>query len=364
MENIEGRRVTGIRATVGAVVVALVGSLLVVFGATAPAAAATTPAPVFGVQFHGTWGDYTDAQRAVVLDALKANGAQSVRIDISWRMLEPVKSGTFDAWGLAQVDKAINMAAQRGLNPLVTLWMAPQWANGSTDERVPVTSAAGLKGLTAVSKKLAIRYKTSVSAWEVWNEPNDNNFMRGANPKVYAGMLRAAYSGFKAGNPAAKVVFGGPSYVDDVWVRQALAAGAKGKYDVMAVHPYQGVADEAPELPDNGTKWRMNHLPALIAAMKAYGDGAKEIWFTEFGWRVAQTAPDAANWQRGVSPTTQADYLARTIDLIQSTYPQVTRVYWYTDRVSSTDANNTGYGMVYPDGSVTPALAGLRSALA
>ncbi|MDQ1247986.1 MAG: polysaccharide biosynthesis protein PslG [Actinomycetota bacterium] len=342
---------------------ALVGSLLMIFGAAAPASAAT-PAPVFGVQFHGTWGDYTDAQRAVVLDALKANGAQTVRIDVSWRMLEPVKSGTFDTWGLAQVDNAINMAAERGLSPMVTLWMAPKWANGSTDELVPVTSKTGLNGLTSVTKRLAIRYKATVQAWEFWNEPNDNNFMRGANPKVYAGMLKAAYSGFKAGSPSAKVVFGGTSYVDDVWVRKALAAGAKGKYDIMGVHPYQGVADEAPELPDNGTMWRMNHLPALIAAMKAYGDGGKQIWFTEFGWRVAQTAPDTANWQRGVSPATQADYLARTIDLIQTTYPQVTRVYWYNDRVASTDANNTGYGMVYPDGSVTPALAGLRAALA
>ena len=346
-----------------AVLLGALAALLAAILPTAPAAAATTN-PVFGVQFHGTWGNYTDASRAMVLDTLKANGVQTVRIDVSWRMLEPDKSGTYSTWGLNQVDKAIRMAADRGLTPMVTLWMAPQWANGSTDERVPVTSTTGLRGLTSISQRLAARYAGVVSAWEFWNEPNDTNFMRGADPKVYARMLQAAYKGFKAGHPATPVIFGGPSYVDDIWVGKALAAGARGKYDIMGVHPYQAVADEAPELPDNGTMWRLNHLPALINVMKKYGDGNKQIWFTEFGWRIAQTTPTTPNWQRGVDPATQADYLARTITLIRAKYPQVTRVFWYTDRVENTDPNNSGYGMIYPDGTTTPALANLRTALA
>ena len=346
------------------VVATLIAALIATMMAFNPASAASSVGPVFGVQFHGTWSNYTDAERAMVLDTLKANGVESVRIDVSWRMLEPDKSGTFSAWGLAQVDNAIRMAAERGLKPLVTLWMAPKWANGSNDERVPVTSAKGLKGLKSVSQRLAARYAGVVDAWEFWNEPNDDNFMRGADPKVYAKMLQYAYAGFKAGHAATPVVFGGPSYVDDAWVGKALAAGARGKYDIMSVHPYMGVFDESPLLPDNGTMWRMNHLPALIEVMKKYGDGGKQIWFTEFGWRVNPTAPNAANWERGVTQAQQAEYLAQTIGLVRSTYPQVTRVYWYDDRVDNTDPANTGWGLVYPDGSVVPALAGLRSVLA
>ena len=191
--------------------------------------------------------------------------------------------------------------------------MAPQWANGSTDERMPVTSSKGLTGLTSVTKRLAAKYAGVVDGWEVWNEPNDSNFMTGASPTVYAGMLKAAYSGFKAGDKNCKVVFSGTSHVDDTWVGKALAAGAKGKYDVMGVHPYMGVADEAPDLPDNGGMWRMNHLASLINVMKNYGEGSKPIWFTEFGWSVHPTPTNPANWQRGVTATQQADYLARTI---------------------------------------------------
>lgn len=350
--------------TAVSLVLALVGSLVLHVTNAAPAAAATGNAPVVGVQFHGTWSNYTDAQRAMVLDTLKANGASAVRIDVSWRMLEPVKSGTFDAWGMSMVDNAIKMAAARGLKPMVTLWMAPKWANGSDDERVAPTSSAGLKGLTSVSKRLAIKYKGVVEGWEVWNEPNSDDFMRGASPVTYAKVLRAAYAGFKAGDRSVKVIFGGTMFVDDQWVAKALAAGAAGKYDIMGVHPYQGVANEAPGLPDNGTMWRLHHLPSLMAVMARYGDGAKQIWFTEFGWSAHETAAGAANWQLGVTPEQQAAYLAETIDIVRTTYPNVTRIFWYKDRAESADKNNGGYGLVFPDGSVAPALAGLKTMLA
>lgn len=42
--------------------------------------ATTNPLPEFGTQFHGMWGSYTDTQRAMVLDTLKANGVTTVRL--------------------------------------------------------------------------------------------------------------------------------------------------------------------------------------------------------------------------------------------------------------------------------------------
>ena len=131
----------------------------------------------------------------------------------------------------------------------------------------------------------------------------------------------------------------------------------------MGIHPYQGVADEAPEAPDNGTIWRLNHLPALINTMAKYGEGAKQIWFTEFGWRAHVTLTSDGNWQRGVSPATQADYLARTITLVRTTYPTVTRLYWYKDRADSANPNEAQYGLIYPDGTPAPALKNLPATL-
>ncbi len=49
-----------------------------------------TPAtPDVGAQFHAMWTSYTDAQRIDVLNKLQACGMTTVRIDVSWAMLQP-----------------------------------------------------------------------------------------------------------------------------------------------------------------------------------------------------------------------------------------------------------------------------------
>ena len=349
-------RFSGVRLRVTAS--ALVALLLALVGLALPAQAhaAAAKLPMFGVQFHGTWAGYTDAAKRHVLHNLALAGVETVRIDVSWAMLEPDGPGQMSQWGVDQVDSAIRLAVDHGLSPLVTFWMAPEWANGSTDERVPPTSPEGLAGLRSITERLAAEYAGVVDAWEVWNEPNSDDFMRGADPQAYAELLAASYAGYKAGNPNSQVVFGGPSYVDSDWVAQVLDAGGAANFDVMAVHPYMGVADEPPELPDDGTMWRLNRLPTLLELMAEYGVGDREVWFTEFGWSVNTNGENAENWQRGVLPAEQADYLERTVDLVRSDYPQVTRLYWYQDRADSNDPLNTGYGLLRPDGEGTPAL--------
>ncbi|MCB0922825.1 MAG: cellulase family glycosylhydrolase, partial [Actinobacteria bacterium] len=214
------------------------------------------------------------------------HGATTVRIDVSWRMLQPTGPGAFDAWGARQVDAAINAAADRGLRPLVTLWMSPQWATGSADERTPPTTSGALAAWQDFTQAMVERYGDRVDSWEIWNEPNHNDFMRGASPRAYAKVLRSANAGIKAADPSATVVFGGTQYVDVSWIRKVFAAGGT-TYDVMGVHPYQGVADEAPELPDNGSMYRLGRVPALYSLMSKKGHAGRPIWFTEFGWRAS-----------------------------------------------------------------------------
>ena len=321
-----------------------------------PASAAATNLPTFGVQFHGTWEGYTDEAKQHVLRNLYLAGAETVRIDVSWAMLEPERSGQLSPWGEQRVDEAIRAAEDNGLRPLVMFWLAPSWANDSSDERVAPTSAEGLAGLRSITERMAAKYDGVVEAWQVWNEPNSDTFLRGADPEVYAAVLTAAHAGFKAGDPDTTVVFGGPSYVDAEWVHEVFHHAGVDDFDVMSVHPYMGVADEAPEAPDNGTMWRLNHLPALLDVMARHGVGDRDVWFTEFGWQVGRNDPDTPNWQRGVTAAQQADYLQRTVNLVRAVYPQVTRVYWYQDRADSMDRADSGFGLVLPDGTGTSAL--------
>lgn len=327
--------------------------------AVAPVSSPAKAGPEFGAQFHGMWSSYTDAQRDQVLSTMAANGVKSVRIDVSWAMLQPTGPGSYDAWGVGFVDSVINRAHAHGLDPIVTLWLTPAWANGGAGEHALPTNPADY---ARAAQWAAHRWAGKVSGWEVWNEPNSPDFMVGASPTAYAALLKAAYPAFHAGDASANVLFGGPQYVDVDWVAETLAAGATDSFDTMGVHPYMGMADTSPKLADDGTMWNLQHVKVLHDLLVSHGRGSAPLWFTEFGWSVQPTAADAPNWQRGVTATQQATYLQQTVRLVRATMPYVTRMFWYEDLVGIEDGYNGGYGLVRQDGSATPALQAVASA--
>src|SRR6266496_2692403 len=261
-----------------------------------------TPVPV-GVQFHGMWSMYSDLQRAEVLDKLQAAGVRSVRLDVSWAMLQPVGASSYDPWGVGFVNRVIGMANARGIKPLVTLWLTPAWANRGQGERVLPDNPADY---ARVARWAGYHWHGKVAGWEVWNEQNSPAFLAGADPVAYTRLLRAAYPAFKKGDPDSPVVFGGLQYNDT---------------------------------------------------------GGKPIWFTEFGWSTHATAAGAPNWERGVSEATQATYLGQTAALVRQQMPYVTALYWYNDRdLTSGGIQVTNYGLFRRDMSAKPALAALATA--
>ena len=331
-------------------------------GGVSPASAAPAGAPAFGVQFHGMWSSYSDADRAKFLDMLAASGASHVRIDVSWAMLQPTGRDSYDLkWGVPFVDRVVNMATSRGLKPLITLWLTPGWANGGAGERTLPTDP---QDFARAAGWAAQRWAGKVDAWEVWNEPNEPNYMIGTDPVAYVRLLKAAYPAIKAGNPKATVVFGGPASNDSRWIARAYAAGAQGSFDAMATHPYQAVADLAPETPDDGTIYHFTHLAAVHELMKRNGDGDKPIWATEFGWSSHPNTGGERNWERGVTEQQQADYLVRALELARKTMPYVTHMFWYTDRdYRAGSIQNSNYGLLRNDWSAKPAYTAVKEYL-
>lgn len=340
--------------------------------ATALATPATPPpAPAgaaFGVQFHGMWSSWTDVQRATCLDLLKVAGATWVRLDVSWAMVQPnspsAPNGGYDLqWGVPFVTRVIKMITDRGLKPLVTLWLTPAWANGGAGER---TLPTNVQDFANAAKWMAARFP-QVPVWDVWNEPNLPGFMTGASPVAYAGLLKAAYPAIKAGNSSAQVVFGAPSSNDDVWIAKALDAGATNSFDIMSTHPYMGVANLPPETPDDGTRFVLTHVAAVKRLLEARGRANVPIWFTEFGWSSHSNigldlTTGSTNWLRGVSEATQGEYLVRTLKLIQERFPYVTHAFWYTERNLTQPTNgdwgalhNANYGLLRNDLTPKPA---------
>jgi polysaccharide biosynthesis protein PslG len=324
--------------------------------AAAPPAAETPAARPVDVMFHGLWTSYTDEQRAQVLDRLQAAGVTSVRIDLSWVMLQPDGPESYDRWGTEFVDRVIAMANERNIRPLMMLWLTPGWANGNQGQRAAPYRA---EDYARVAGWAADRWRGRVVGWEVWNEPNSSTFFRGADPAAYVRILRAAYPAIKAADPNAAVVFGGVEYNDVDWLRRAYDAGAQGWFDVLATHPYQGIADLHPHARDR-TKWTLRNVSAVRELMVERGDEAKTIWFTEFGWSTHGVR--SVNWIRGVDEHRQAAYLTATARLVAAEMPYVQRIYWYSDRdTRQGDVQYKNYGLFRLDLSPKPALAALAA---
>ena len=332
--------------------------------AQSEAAAEYSSNPSFGVQFHGMWSSYNDTQRDLILSELHSAGVQWLRLDLGWAMLQPNGPGSYDmGWGVPFTDSVINRIHADGFHLLVTFWRTPAWANGGAGETALPTNPSDYANALQWA---AARYAGKVDAWEIWNEPNMTYSMTGADPGRYAALLRAAYPAAHAGDPATQVVFGGPSENDVPWIQKAYAAGIHGSFDVMATHPYMGPSDAPPETPDDGSIYKLTHVSAVHDLMTANGDGDKPIWFTEFGWSSHANTSSMANWELGVTPQEQGDYLVRTLQLIKQAYPYVTNAFWYeaNDEHTGTTVNNDNYGLLDSNLAPKPAYSAIASYLA
>jgi polysaccharide biosynthesis protein PslG len=302
------------------------------------------------------WG-IPSSEFAPTGQAISDVGAGWVRIEFRWNEAEPSSKGSYDPSIIARYDRAIDTARAAGAKVLVFVNGSPRWASGS---RIPMMKPQNPADYADFMRYVATRYAGRVSAWEVWNEENTTRFWpSGPSPSAYVPLLKAAYPAVKSGDPNALVVFGGVSQNDYSYIEGAYAAGAKGYFDVMAVHPYPG-----PNAPED--VWYSNGRIGAMAfsgfrevrsSMLARADD-KPIWLTEFGWSTTTTE----SW--GVSQSQQADYLTRAYRLLES-YPYVEIAYWYNLRNNFWDQDadtwETQLGLMRTDFTHKPSYDAFRS---
>ncbi|GAA0259628.1 cellulase family glycosylhydrolase [Cryptosporangium japonicum] len=344
-----------------------------VVAAEAGTAVTATKVPQLGVQMHAMWEMYWNGQTPNAmfdkhLNALAANKVQIVRVDMGWSASQPTKAAPdANSWHNKRLSIAIDRIRAKGLKVFLTLHQSPEWARpgtGSNLMQLPKDPNSIRPWMTFMAKT----YGARIAGIEVWNEPNLVEFTgiadADARVKRFVAVLKASYAGIKAGNKSVPVIFGGTAQTDDVFIKAAYAAGAKGAFDIMAVHPYQGNQTKAPESTDITGKSRITNMPAVIAAMKANGDGTKPIWWTEFGTSVHSNAGIKQTWLFGVaSDHIAGDYMVRSFKLAAAQYPQVQvgTVYTAYRPSAGISAHQYGYRLLEADGTVHEQLKMLKS---
>ena len=264
-------------------------ALLLTAVLAAPARAAL-PRTFFGVTLHPPAFD-AGVSLTTQMRGIAATGAGTVTMSFEWLHAQPAAGGPVD---FARTDRAVAAAARARLTVLPVVVTSAPWAALTPGEAFappadPATYAAYLRALVdrygprgtfwTQNRRLP---RTPIRRWQVWNEPVGGDRPDGASvfwvdsrpfAPTYVALLRAARSAIRARDPRAVVVLAG--LVGRSWETLPLlyAAGARGLFDAVSLHPYTG-------RPGNV----LRAVGLVRAAMRAAGDAGVPILVTEIGW--------------------------------------------------------------------------------
>src|SRR5439155_25989218 len=257
-------------------------------------------------------------------------------------------------------DAVLQGLRDHGIAVVVTLLGTPSWANGG---RPPDWAPGGAQDFHDFAVAAATRYRW-VRDWLIWNEPNQQRWLRPTTPQVYVErLLNPGYDAIPSVLPHAQVgggvtaPRGGPGGVAPVdWI---VAMGKDGaKLDAYAHHPYPSSPAETPFTGgcDHCRTITMATLPRLLALVASTFGSTKRIWLTEYGYQTRPPDPF------GVSPELQARYIGEGA-LRAYEAPRVDMLIQYLYR-DEPDLARFQSGLFWLSGKAKPALQAFELPLA
>jgi hypothetical protein len=313
----------------------------------------TLNADLMGIQMHA---DLSEQEFDLALWYLKKTGVTWIKFQFAWEIVEPQQGVLSDVFYRYRL--FIQRAKQEGFNVLISVAKAPDWARSTVGEDGPARDPQLLADFLSrmLGEIRADLYGRSyVDAIEVWNEPNLRREWNGGalTGTEYMRYFDAAYHAIRAaeGGPGIVIVTAGlaPTGISDnvvatddrLYLRQMYQAGLAGSgYQNVAigVHPYG-----AWNPPDarwcgqetcSGRGWDvhptfffLDNIEDYRAIMEANGDGARQLWATEFGWPTYDgliinegtpaPPPPGEDYFTFITAWDQANYIMRAFEIAQ-----------------------------------------------
>lgn len=287
----------------------------------------TISADAFGANIHlrqrhveEDWDD--------ILTLADTYGIQWAREQFNWDVIEPTDD---DAFNFDTYDAVIDAYDAHEIEVLGLLTYSSSWASANPGAADYEFYPPDLDAWSDYVQTVTEHYAGRITYWEIWNEPNHPSFWKG-DTADYADLFNSAVAAAQAGNPNAKIVFGGLSGADYAFLEDTLPLiNNTDDIAVMALHPY---STAAPEVATDGVNTLTTDLYNIKAVLNRFEMARTPIWLTEIGWETGVN---------GVSNRTQAEYLTRVYTQALS-IPDVEKIFWY----SLADAG-AGFGLVDDD---------------
>lgn len=301
-------------------------------------------------------------------DQTQSLNANLIRANLIWRNVAPTKPANptdpaDPAYNWAPYDAAVRAADAHGLDVNLTVFLAPDWAEGpnrpaDTERYPPGSWKPDAKAYGEFATALATRYSGSydpgpdvdplpaVKYFEAWNEPNLSSFMtpqwsgkQNVSSETYVKLLNAFYDSVKDVDPDAEIVSagtapygdppGGPLRTQPVRFLQELLclntknkksscpAGEAPKFDIIAHHPINRTDPPTAKAANKGDV-EVADFGSLVKVLRA-GEkqgtpatpGKHEVWANEIWWQT--NPPDKAE---GVSYKKQARWYQQAMYLL------------------------------------------------
>lgn len=318
------------------------------------ASAAAVPAGFWGVVPQGL-------PSTEQFQRLKRGGVGSVRMPVSWAVVQPVQ-GVAPDW--SSVDPLVAGAASSGISVLPFVYGAPTWAvpadrRWHSPKNLPVRSGVQRAGWQAFLAQAVQRYgpqgtfwaenptvpRAPLRTWQIWNEQNFKYFVAKPDPAEYGKLLKLSASTIKAADPGAKLVLGGmfarpneatknfkppQAYFAADFLQQMYekTPGIKSKFQGVALHPYTG-----------NYKRLTPYIEEFREVLTANHDAGKPLWITELGWSSDKAA---LNDSFAKGPKGQVTQLKGAFSLLRAHQAKwrLRGVYWFSVEDGSTAACN------------------------
>jgi Glycosyl hydrolase catalytic core len=318
------------------------------------------------------------------LDTMKTLGVHWIRSTIPWGNIQPDAHGPYNWKGVDNLAATLRMPQYRGrFSLIVTFEAPPPWALakgrvGHVD--CPSQPPFDLGSYARAAAALAGHLKSIAHVFEIENSPNisrhgpthDNPFgvWRVPNPCAYAKLMTLTTAAVHRAQKGSTVLVGGIGGNRDV-PGQRMAADEflyslylhHAKFDGVSFHPYSTpdlpcaaskpicTYDPNPELKDPyGLHNTWDRMLSARRVMRAFGDGNKKIWITEFG--------SPTKGPHRVSEAQQARLFIAGFQRA-SQYPWVAEICWFTfdDPSGSSpqaDPNGDWMGLIRANGTHKP----------